>query len=190
MQVSNANPTAADTPPAKGNVIWRGRPSIGAYTALYGVLALVAIVILVVLEVWAGDSVKSLGNLLFSSVKLSSFTIPDAVEVATVVIVLLLYLAEVIGLVVLRARNSYELRSDGLYVNMGIANLQNTFLSAMAFSDARLIRTLGMRIVGLSLIIVDANDGRHFELKMLKDGMNVQALIRSNLSHPTVRIEK
>jgi hypothetical protein len=47
-----------------------------------------------------------------------------------------------------------------------------------------------MRIVGRSTIVVEANDGRKFEMRMLKDGMNVQTLIRSNLSHPTVRVEK
>ena len=64
------------------------------------------------------------------------------------------------------------------------------FISAMAFSDAKLIRTLGMRIVGRSMIIVEANDGRKFEMRMLEDGANVQTLIRNNLSHPTVRLEK
>jgi hypothetical protein len=176
--------------PDNGGIVWSGRPSIGVYLALYGVLTLIAIVILVGLEVWLGDNSKSLGDTFFASLRLGSVTIPDIVEVVTTIIILLFYLAKVVHLSLFKASNSYELRTDGLYVNKGIANLQNTFLSAMAFSDARLIRTLGMRIVGRSLIVVEGNDGRRFELKMLKDGAGVQALIRSNLSHPTVRVDK
>jgi hypothetical protein len=117
-------------------------------------------------------------------------TIPDALEVVTVLIVLIAFLAKLVGLVIYRAGHSFELRIDGLYVNRGIANLQNTFISAMAFSDAKLIRTLGMRIVRRSTIIIEANDGRRFEMRMLRDGNNVQALIRNNLSHPTVRMDR
>jgi hypothetical protein len=184
------NPLTKGSAQGVGQVVWRGRPSIGVYVLLYGVISLIAIVVLLVVEIVAAGSTKAMKDLFFTSLQLGSVKIPDAVEVGTVIIVLLFFLAKVIHLAIFKARNSYELRTDGLYVNTGIANLSNTFLSAMAFSDARLIRTLGMRIVGLSLIIVEANDGRRFELKMIKDGMNVQALIRNNLSHPTVRIDR
>ena len=173
-----------------GDVVWSGRPSIGVYVALYAVLAVLAAAILVGLEVWAADGVASLSGTLFASLKLGPVVVPDAPEVVTVLVVFVLFLAKVVGLAIYRAGHSFELRSDGLYVNRGIANLQNVFLSAMAFSDARLLRTLGMRIVGRSTIIIEANDGRRFEMRMLKDGVGVQTLIRNNLSHPTVRIEK
>jgi hypothetical protein len=115
--------------------------------------------------------------------------IPYALEVATIAIVLLAYLAKLVGLAILRARNSYELRTDGLFINTGIANLEDVFISPMAFSDARLIRTLPMRIVGRSTIVVEANDKRRFEMRLVKDGQRVQSLIRSNLGHPVVRID-
>lgn len=180
------------TPPSNvtGNVVWAGRPSIGVYVILYGVLALVVAVLLVGLEVWVGDVLGVARGLLFGSTRIGSFAITDLIELVTVVVIFIALLVKVLGLVIYRAGHSYELHTDGLYVNRGIANLQNTFISAMAFSDARLIRSLGMRIVGRSVIIVEANDGRRFELRMLKDGVNVQALIRSNLSHPTVRMER
>jgi hypothetical protein len=175
---------------ATGNIIWSGRPSIGVYLALYGVLAIVVAAVLVVLEVWVGDRITALSGIIFASLKLGSFSIPDVLEVATILLIVVAYAAKALGLVIYRAGHSYELHTDGLYVNKGIANLQNTFISAMAFSDAKLIRTLGMRMVGRSLIVIEANDGRKFEMRMLKDGMNVQSLVRSNLSHPTVRVEK
>ena len=175
---------------ATGNTVWAGRPSIGVYVALYGVLAAIIAIILVGLEVWVGDTIKAVSAAVFASVDLGSFQVPYFIEVSTIVVIAIVFLAKALGLVIYRAGHSYELHTDGIYVNKGIANLQNTFVSAMAFSDARLIRTIGMRIVGRSLIIVEANDGRRFEMKMLKDGPNVQALIRSNLSHPTVRLEK
>ena len=173
-----------------GNVVWSGRPSISVYLALYGIVAAVVAAILVGLEVWAGDTIKGLSGILFHTLKLGSFSIPDVAEIITVVVIVVIYLAKAISLALYQYGHSYELRTDGIYVNRGIANLSNTFISAMAFSDAKLVRSLGMRILGRSLIVIEANDGRKFELRMLKDGANVQNLIRSNLSHPTVRVEK
>ncbi len=173
-----------------GNVVWTGRPSISVYLVLYGVVAAIVAAILVGVEVWVGDTFKGLSGLLFHSLKLGSFGIPDIIEIITVVVIVVIYLVKAVGLALYQVGHSYELRTDGIYVNRGIANLSNTFISALAFSDARLVRTLGMRILGRSLIIIEANDGRKFELRMLKDGANVQNLIRSNLSHPTVRIDK
>lgn len=179
-----ANSKSAD------GAVWKSRPAIGVYVELYGVLALVAIAILVGLELWTGHAVTALSGAMTGTLKLGTLSIPYALEVVTAIITLIVYLVKFVGLVILRASNSYELRTDGLYVNRGIANLQNTFISAMAFSDARLIMTIGTRIVGRGRIVVEANDGRRFELKMIKDAPNVQNLIRSNLSHPTVRVEK
>lgn len=175
---------------ATGSTVWSGGPAIGVYLALYGVLAIIVGAVLVGLEVWVGDTIKGLSGLVFASLKLGSFSVPDALEVVTILVIVVAYAAKALGLVIYRAGHSYELHTDGLYINKGIANLQNTFISAMAFSDAKLIRTLGMRIVGRSLIVIEANDGRKFEMRMLKDGANVQSLVRSNLSHPTVRVEK
>lgn len=183
-------PAAAPPKYSSGNVVWTGRPSISVYVILYGVLAAIIAGILVGLEVYGGDSMKALSAVFFASVKIGSFTLPDLLEIGTVLIIFIIYIVQVVGLVIYKARHSYELRTDGLNVNTGIANLSNTFISAMAFSDARLIRTLGMRIVGRSTIIVEANDGRKFEMKMLKDAPSIQSLIRNNLSHPTVRLEK
>lgn len=178
------------TAQATGSVVWSGKPSIGVYVLLYGVFAAIAAAVLVSLEVYAANSISALSSVIFASVKVGSITIPDALEVVTILVILILYLVKIAGLVIYKAGRSYELHTDGLYVNRGIANLQNTFVSAMAFTDARLIRSLGMRMIGRSTIIVEANDGRKFEMRMLKDGVNVQTMIRSNLSHPTVRVEK
>jgi hypothetical protein len=157
---------------------------------LYGIIALVAAAVLILLEFSVASNVSGLSGIFLASINLGPVAIPYVVEVGTALIILIVYLSKAVGLVLFRAGNSYELRTDGLYVNSGIANLQNTFISAMAFSDARLVRTVGMRVVGRSLIVVEANDGRRFEMRMIKDGLNVQSLIRSNLSHPRVRVEK
>jgi hypothetical protein len=175
---------------ATERAVWRGRPSIGVYLMLYGILAFVAAAVLILLEFSVASLVNGLSGIFSASINLGPVAIPYVVEVGTALIILIVYLSKAIGLVLFRAGHSYELRTDGLYVNSGIANLQNTFISAMAFSDARLVRTLGMRVVGRSLIVVEANDGRRFEMRMIKDGPNVQSLIRSNLSHPMVRVEK
>jgi len=171
-------------------VVWRGRPAVGVYIALYGALALVAAGVLVALELYTAKSISSISGIFYGSVKVGPLSIPYAVEAITILVIAVVFFADVLGLVMLRASNRYQLRADGLYLNRGIAKLQNTFVSAMAFSDARLTRTLGMRIVGRGRIVVEANDGRRFELKMIKDPTQVQSLIRSSLSHPTVRVER
>lgn len=180
----------AKSPDASAGVIWRGRPAIVVYVMLYAIVAAIAAAIFVGLEVYTADKITTVTSFFYASLKVGPVTIPDALEVVTVLIAFLAYLGKVLGLVLYRAGRSYELRTDGLYINRGIANLQNTFISAMAFSDARLVRTLGMRIVGLSKIMIEANDGRRFEMDMVVDGARVQSLIRSTLSHPTVRVDR
>jgi hypothetical protein len=169
-------------------VVWKGRPGVGPFVILYGILAVVLIAVTVAAEVLLARSLPG-ASVLTATITIGAVTIPYGVEVLTVIIFLIGYLAELVGLEILRARNKYELRTDGLYINTGIANLENVFISPMAFSDARLIRTIGMRMVGRSTIIVEANDKRRFEMRFIKDGQAVQNLIRRVLSHPTVRIE-
>jgi hypothetical protein len=167
--------------------VWKGRPAVGAYIIIYGVIALVIALILITAEYFMSTSF-GVGHSIFPYAALfGGVTIPYPVEVVTAVIIALIFAAEVIGLAIVWATNRYELVPDGLYVNRGIVNLENSFLAPMAFSDARLIRTLGLRIAGRGLIIVDANDGRHFYLRYVKSPLDVQELIRRTLAHPTVR---
>ncbi len=175
------------TVPPQGEVVWKGRPSVGVFAYLYGALALVAMLLLVGIEYWATYYAHVLPEGLSSAAPGSLF--PYALETLTVLVIALIYLGELVSLAFVRARNNYVLRTDGLYFNTGIANLESTFLSPMAFSDARLVRTVWMRLVGRGLIIVEANDRRRFEMRLIKDPVQVQSLIRNTLSRPTVRLE-
>jgi hypothetical protein len=173
----------------RGTPVWVGRPAVGAYIIIYGVVALVIIVILITIEYLLLKS-SSAGRSIFpSATHYGSMTIPYPAEIVTTVVIALILTAKVIQLAILWATNRYELLPDGLYVNRGIVTLENSFLAPMAFSDARLIRTLGLRIAGRGLIIIDANDGRHFYLQYVKNPIEVQGLIRGTLAHPTVRTE-
>ena len=180
----------ADRKSADPDVIWKGRPSIGVFVGLYGLLALITIGVIDGLAIWASFRVPSLAPILRASLRFGSFSLPYAVEVAIAAVILFLFLIKVISLSIFQARHSYELRSDGLRVSRGLLNLEDDFVSAVAFSDARLIRTLEMRLVGRAKIIVEANDERRFEMDMIKDALRVQSLIRRTLSHPTVKIDK
>jgi len=99
--------------------VWVGRPSIGSYVALYGILAILVIGVLDGLEIWTASHVTAISSIFTGSFRVGPITIPYGLEVATATVVLVVYLAKVLGLVIFRARNSYELRSDGLYVNKG-----------------------------------------------------------------------
>ena len=160
--------------------LWRGRPSVGSYILIYGIISLIVILALVTIEY----SISSYG--VFPN-NIGGIQYP--VELATAIIVIIFFAIKAIQLAIIWATSRYELMSDGLYVNQGVVNLESSFLSAMAFSDARLIRTWSLRIAKRGLIIVEANDGRRFFLNYVKDPMQVQSLIRSTLAHPTVRTE-
>ena len=173
---------------SKGKLVWAGRPSVSVFYVLYGIVALILIAVFVGLELWFGTTSAG-SNVLPNSPAVGGLAIPYPVESVTVALILLVYFAEVIRLALLRARYKYELYEDGLYVDSGIVNLQNTFISPMAFSDARLFRNWGMRIVNRGLLIVDANDGRKFNLLLIEKPQVVQELIRRTLAHPVVRVE-
>jgi len=173
----------------KGKVVWIGRPSVSVFYALYGAIAVLIAAVLVGLELWFA-SYSSVGRAIFPRlISFGSVRVPFPIEVVTIVIILIAYLGKAIQLALLRARNKYELREDGLYVDSGIMNLQNTFVAPMAFSDARLNMPLSLRIVKRGNIIVDTNDNRHFKLLLIVDPLTVQNLIRRTLGHPVVRIE-
>ncbi len=172
----------------KGKQVWTGRPSVSVFYVLYGIISLVVIVVLVGLEFLAGDT--GVGKVIFpKSIVLSALRIPYPVEVGTAILVIIVYLAKVGQLALLRARHKYELREDGLYVDSGILNLQNTFVAPMAFSDARLEMPVSLRLLRRGNIIVDSNDNRHFRLLLIENPMTVQDLIRRTLGHPVVRVE-
>jgi hypothetical protein len=173
----------------KSKQVWLGRPSVSVLYLLYGIIALVIIVVLVGAELWLGGRL-AVGRLLFPrSVAFGGRVVPYPVEVATVTIVIVAYLIKVLQLAILRASHKYVLREDGLYVDKGIFNLQNTFIAPMAFSDARLYLPVTLRILHRGNIIVDSNDNRHFELFLIKNPIEVQNLIRRTLGHPVVRVE-
>jgi hypothetical protein len=173
---------------ARGKLVWSGRPSVSIYYAIYGIIALILIAILTFLEFWVTRT--SIGAGIFPrALSFRGIVVPYPVEVATVAVILLVYLAEVVHLAILRASKKYSLYEDGLYIDLGIVNLENTYLSAMAFSDARLFRTVSLRLAKRGNIIVDLNDERHLQLELVDRPAVVQALIRRTLGHPTVRVE-
>jgi hypothetical protein len=167
--------------------IWSGRPAIGVYLGVYLLFALIFMGTLVVLELYFGTSAGS--TLLPKSITIGGVSIPYPVEILTGIVILLVYFSSMIHLILLRARNKYELYVDGLTIDRGIINLENIYVAPMAFSDARLIRNWLMRLAGRGLIIVDTNDDRHFHLQLIKNPVEVKSFIRKALGHPTFRTE-
>jgi hypothetical protein len=172
----------------KGKLVWTGRPSVSVFYVLYGTVSLILIAVLAVLELWVATT-SSGSSVIPKIITLAGFTVPYPVELITAAIILLVYLAEVVRLALLRATYKYELYEDGLYIDSGIVNLQNTFLSPMAFSDSPLFRNWAMRLVNRGLLVVEANDGRKFNLILIEKPQMVQELIRRTLAHPVVRVE-
>lgn len=185
--MSNNNTAPPKNPPPRdpnATPVWSGRPSIAPYLILRAVFFLIALAILLGLELWYAGR-HTLGSDLFSKFH----GIPYPGEIATAVLIGLLFLGSAVRLIGLWATNRYELFQDGIYINRGIVNLENAYLAPMAFSDARLYRSWEMRIIKRGQIIVEANDGRKFTLHLIKEPLKVQYLIRETLGHPTVRTE-
>ena len=84
-----------------------------------------------------------------------------------------MYIGEAVHLLSSGLDINTSLYEDGLYVDSGIVNLQNTFVAPMAFSDARLVMPLSLRVVSRANIIVDANDDRHFKLLLIENAIEV-----------------
>jgi hypothetical protein len=173
----------------KSKVVWSGRPSVSVFYLLYGIIAVAVLAVLVGLQLWvAGHS--GIGKVIFpKSLAMGGLRVPYPVELATVVLIVIVYVGSIVKLALLRVRNKYELREDGLYVDHGILSLQNTYVAPMAFSDARLELPVSLRLLRRGNIIVDTNDNRHFKLLLIENPLNVQSLIRRTLGHPVVRIE-
>ena len=172
----------------KGDLIWSGRPSVSTFYEIYGALAAVLMVILVPAEFWLGDHTK-IGGTIFPATIQFVTVVEYPVEIATVLIISAAYMVKVIRLAILKMRNRYQLYGDGLYIDTGLVNLQNAYITPMGFSDARLVRTWSLRLGSRGNLLVDTNDQRHFELKLLEKPALVQALIRKTLGHPTVRVD-
>jgi hypothetical protein len=183
MSNAKENEAKAEAP------VWHGRPSVGAYVIVYGLFAIASIVILVTLEYAASITSPIARGLFPPSTRVGGGLIPYPIEIATTLIIVLLFTYKVVQLTIVWITNKYDLLPDGLYINRGIINLENTFVAPMAFSDARLVRTWLLRLAGRGLIIVEANDGRRFYLRYIENPLEVQSLIRKTLSHPTVRTE-
>lgn len=175
--------------PLRGTIVWSGRPSVGGYALIYAMIALVLIAVLSIVELYLGKA-STLGSKIFpSSLTIMGVVVYYPVEIVTTILILIILTAELISLAFLRAQSKYELREEGLYLDLGIINLESTYISPVAFSDARLIRTWPMRLVGRGMIIVDANDERQFKLQLIKNPLDVQSLIRRTLGRPRFRSE-
>ena len=168
-------------------LVWSGRPAVSVYFGIYGLVSIVLIAIFIPTELWLGDYSK-LGNIVFPTRIQGTVSVRYPVELATAGLISAAYIVEVIRLTILRMRNYYALYEDGLYLDTGVVNLQNVYVSPMGFSDARLIRMWSLRIAKRGNLVVDTNDQRHFELKLLEQPAVVQALIRRTLGRPTVRV--
>jgi hypothetical protein len=173
-----------------GGPIWHGKPAIGSYVIIYGLIAIVVILILVTLEYVLSTSSPIARSLMPPQARFGSTIVPYPVEILTTLAIVVVFLYKLIRLTIIWATNTYDLLPDGLYINHGLINLENTLVAPIAFSDARLIRTWILRLAARGLIIVEANDGRRFYLQYVKNPIQVQSLIRKTLARPTFRTEE
>ena len=112
--------------------VWSASPSVSSFYGIYGLVAIIATVLSISFEAWLGVH-TTIGAFVFPSTLKIGVEIPYPVEIFTVALIFLIYLAEAIKLAFLRIRNKYELYDDGLYLDTGIVNLRNVYVSPNGF---------------------------------------------------------
>jgi uncharacterized membrane protein YdbT with pleckstrin-like domain len=91
-------------------------------------------------------------------------------------------------LLLLRASNTYILRSDGLEVRYGIVSSKSFVLSPSGFSDLEVIRSVAGRIIGMGDMIIRTQGERDVKMVRVRHPLEAADKIRQVMARPIVRI--
>ena len=157
------------SPSSDPDVIWRGRPWVTP-----GLTALSAESVLLVVAL--------------SYVELA-FNVSLSVFGATLLLVIMLWLAGVARLEFLARSTGYALRRSSLEVERGIVRRRLFTISAAGFSDLELSRGLVGRILNVGDIVIETDSHRDIALVKVRDPVRVSNMIRQMMTVPLVRVE-
>jgi len=80
----------------RGKLVWAGRPSVSVFYALYGVVSLVIIGVLAGLELWFSNYTNIGSNIFPQNFVMGGTSIPYPIEIATAILVLLVYIGQAV----------------------------------------------------------------------------------------------
>jgi uncharacterized membrane protein YdbT with pleckstrin-like domain len=126
----------------------------------------------------------------FNAVYQPVFGIP--VILWTFFVLLVLWFISVLGLLLLRASNTYVLRKGSLEMKSGIITTRSFVVTPEGFGSMEVIRSLVGRIINMGNIMIrtqDPND-RDKRLPMIRDPEKIAAQIRNVMSAPVFRMDR
>jgi hypothetical protein len=159
------------------SVLWVGKPWILPSVVTKSVL----IVAVAVLTSWLE---LSFGVAFYAPV----LNIPIALW--TSLVVFLVWLIGSTRLLLLRASNTYILRSDSLEIRVGILTSKSFVIAPSGFSDLEVIRSVSARIVNSGDIIVrtQSETESNIEMERVRNPLRVADRIREVMARPIVRM--
>lgn len=156
------------------DVLWRGKPWVGPAMAARTIGAIV---------------VAALAYLVLSTLGILALSIFGFPLYALVYELLaIVWLASILGLVVMRASFRYVLRQRSLEVDRGIVSKRSLVVSPSAFSELEVDQGVAGRLLDYGSLEVRSQGGQQLNLRLIRDPNGVSAKIRGVMTVPTVKI--
>ncbi len=101
----------------------------------------------------------------------------------------LIWALSLLDLLLYWAKNTYELRENGLEVRRGIIRLNSFVVTPSGFGDLMLYQSLGGRIFGYGDLTVNSQGEQETKLTLMRSPFEAAEVIRGVMGKPAVRLE-
>ena len=166
---------SAQRPVPHGEVVWYGKPWIAPAAIIRTITVIIAIIVILFLENYAGVVYS-----VFLNLPLWAWTIS---------IFIIIWLISLLDLLIFRLSNTYILRQDGLEIRRGIIRLHSFVVTPSGFGDLLLYQSIGGRIFGYGDLTVNSQGERQTKLLLVKAPFQTADTIRDIMGKPIVRVE-
>jgi hypothetical protein len=158
-----------------GSVLWQGKPWILPAAAVRTLAVVAVLVVVILVELYTGISANAFLGL--------------SVVVWTVLVFALVWLVSLLGLLVLRASNTYTLRDDSLELKYGLFTLRSYMIVGSGFSDLEVIESVSGRMLNYGDIVVRLQSETMQRMVKVRNPVQVGNQIRAVMARPIVRVE-
>jgi membrane protein YdbS with pleckstrin-like domain len=160
------------------SVLWQGKPWIIPAAIGRSIVVIVVAVLFVWLEFFAGAA----EDVLFGV----------NIIIWTLLAFFVVWLISITGLLIVRATNQYNLKSDSIEIRTGILTSRSSVIVASGFSDLEVIRGVAGRILEYGDIIIRTQSERDPEKMMVKvrNPLTVAEQIRYVMGRQIVRLDQ
>jgi uncharacterized membrane protein YdbT with pleckstrin-like domain len=159
------------------SMLWRGKPWITPAAVSRTVLVIIVVGVVLWLEFF------------FKRQLYSFLSLPLALWTGFVFV--LIWAFSLVHLLLLRASNTYILRSDSLEIRTGILTSRSFIVAPSGFADMEVTKSVVGRILNFGDIIIRTQDETEGDrlMQKVRDPVKVSAQLREVMSRPIVRME-